>query len=585
MYFDALSLAAIKDELSDLLLGGRVQRIVRPSELSIGLEVYAGRRHQLLLSAEPQTAGVYLPEEKSRRGVETHSPLQLLLRKHVRGARLSVLQQPPLERVLCFGFEGEQGRVDLVCEVMGRLSNIILLGADGTVMDAAKRVPASINRYRTILPHRPYVPPPPQAKENPLLLTARLLSDLLGQESDAPLWRRLLDRVSAISPLLAREVLFRAMGDVEPRRAPRLQDCRAMVAAIHELLGQNEEHQWSPCVAYQERHGERVPVAFAAYELTHLVDHEPAASILGAVEVLREARQVLDPYRQVRAQLYDLVADQTSRQKGRLASLRKALVPTAKLEEKQLKGKAILAMAWAIEPGQDVLEVDLVELGLISGKAGGASLRIELDPALTPSENAQKLFREYRKLQAAGSQVPALIEQTKAELDYLHQLHTDVRLAQDRGQLDEVEGALREAGYLRARRKGAKGAASAPIRLRASDGTLVLVGRNSRQNEALTFRLSSPDDTWLHAHGVPGSHVIVKSADCAVSEQTLQFAARLAAYYSGARGETRVQVDFCRRRHVRPIKGGHPGMVRYSHEETRVVEATLPKVRENADGN
>ena len=200
MYYDALTTAAVRDELTETLSGGRVQRVVRPTDLSVGLEVYAGQRYQLLLNAEAQSPGVLLTDIKLRRGTEKPSPLSLLLRKYVEGARLQAVEQPDLERILWLTFSGPEGTVTLVCEIIGRLSNIILLAEDGTVMDAAKRVPSSVNRYRTVLPRQSYVPPPPQAKENPLLLTpARLREILAASESegrgDRPLahsggWRR-----------------------------------------------------------------------------------------------------------------------------------------------------------------------------------------------------------------------------------------------------------------------------------------------------------------------------------------------------------------------------------------------------------
>ena len=164
MYLDALTLAALRDEFDERLVGGRVQRVVQPSELSIGLEVYAGRRYQMLASAEPRSPRILLVDDKLRRGLDKPTPMQLLLAKYVRGARLEGVHQPELERVLRLTFSGEHGTVHLVCELMGRYSNIILVSSDGFVMDAVKRVPASINRYRVTLPNHPYVPPPPDRK-------------------------------------------------------------------------------------------------------------------------------------------------------------------------------------------------------------------------------------------------------------------------------------------------------------------------------------------------------------------------------------------------------------------------------------
>jgi len=576
VYYDALTLSAMKDELSGLLLGGRVQKIVQPSDLSLGLEVYAGRRYQLLLSAGAQDAGVYLVDAKPRRGREVPSPLQLLLVKYARGARLEAIEQPPLERVLHLSLSGEHGPAVLTCEIMGRYSNIILVGSNQLILEAIKRVPASMNRYRTILPQHPYVPPPPQEKENPLLLTLSRLHVLLAGAGELPLWQCLVNGLSGISPILAREIAYRATGQMEPMLplVPAVHD--RLLAVIDDLMHLPQTHAWSPCVAYEGEGEERRPLAYAPYEMTHFPDHEVAGTISGAINLVLEAKRAFDPYGQVRKRLHGLIREQVERQRARMVSLRQALVPAAEIERLKFQVNAILAMAWSIKPGQKELLVDPSQFGAESSNSLAESVRVPLDPSLSPAENAQELFRAYRKMQAAVQEVPQFIAQTEMDLAYLDQLEAEVDLAENRPQLDEIEEELRDAGYLPIRSKQPKPAGkSQPLALRSKGGTLILVGRNSSQNEEVTFRRSAPDDIWLHAHGVPGSHVIIKCGAEAVDEEVLYLGARLAAYYSAARGESKVQVDFTARRHVRHIKGGRPGMVNYSHERTLSV---VPKI-------
>jgi len=564
MYYDALTLAAMRDVLTERLLGGRVQRVVQVSELAFGLEIYAGERHQLLLSAENQLAGIFLVERKLRRGVEQPSPLLLLLRKYVRGARLLEVSQPAWERMLWLRFGGALGPVVLVCEVMGRLSNLILLAPDGTIMEAAKRIPPSLNRYRTILPKHLYVPPPPQEKLNPLLMTPAEAQRILAR-GEGPVWRRLLAGVQGISPLVAKEIVYRAVGRIDPALPLSQKEYEALVEVTLELMRLPETHAWTPTVAYEE---ERRPVAYAPYELTHLGNFERVPSIVEALNRVALEKQTFDPYRQARQRLYQLIDQQIARQKARLASLRQEEKAAQKAEELQRQGQAILAVAWAIKPGQEEIEVDPALVGL----KGEKPLRIRLDPSQSPVENAQRLFRESRKMKAAIHQVPELIQQVEKELAYLYQLRTEVMLAEDRKQLDIVEEELAEAGYLPRQTKMKKASHGGPLRVHAPDGTLILVGRNSRQNAEVTFHLGAPDDIWLHAHGVPGSHVLIRCGGKPASEETLRFAAALAAYYSGARSEPRVQVDYTERRYVRPIKGARPGMVTYRNEQTLVVE-------------
>jgi predicted ribosome quality control (RQC) complex YloA/Tae2 family protein len=584
MYYDALTLSATRDELSGLIPGGRVQRIVQPSDLSLGLEIYAGRRYQLLLSADAREAGVYLLAAKPRRGREAPSPLQLLLLKYVRGARLETIEQPPLERVLRLTFNGEHGLVELICEIMGRYSNIILASQDHLILEAIKRVPPSMNRYRTILPQHPYVPPPAQEKEQPLLLTAGALRTVLANQPEASLWQRIVNGISGISPILAREIAYRATGELEPA-LPLAQDASdKLLATMDELLHLPQTHTWSPCVAYEGEGEERHPFAYAPYELTHFPDHEPAESISAAINLVLEARRSFDPYKQVRERLHSLIRKQTARQQARLASLRRALVPAAEIERLKLQANAILAMAWSIKPGQRELLVDSSQLGLDGDNLPSTPMHIPLDPLLSASENAQELFRTYRKMRLAGEEVPQLIAQAKMDLAYLAQLDAEVNLAENRPQLDEIEGELRAAGYIPAHGKEVKLTGKGqPLSLRSKGGMLILVGRNSLQNDEVTFRRGAPDDIWLHAHGVPGSHVIIKCGGAVVDEDTLLLGARLAAYYSSARNEPKMQVDYTARRHVRHIKGGRPGMVTYNHEQTLMVVPEIDELESQGD--
>ncbi len=576
-----LTLAAIRDELAGELLGGRVQRVIRPTELSIGLEIYTGQRHQVLLSAEAQSPRIALTEERLRRGADSASPLQLLLRKYVRGARLVALEQPDLERIVHWRFAGPEGAVELICEVMGRLSNLILVDDDGAILDAAKRIPARINRYREILPGIAYVPPPPQDKLHPLHVSpAELGAALAGQSGALP--RRLVNAVLGVSPLLAREIVHRASGD-DGDAWPLDDDT---LARLHEVLQAlmrlPQTHAWEPSIGYQvQAVGTtamgRTAVAYAPYRLTHLDAWEPIPSVAQAAALALGPMRPPDPYAQARADLVALIDDQLERQRGRLASLERAAVAPDELEELQFRGNAILAMTWQIAPGQEALQVTRSQVTGETGPKADETITIRLDPALTPSENAQAIFREYRKREAAAKQVPQRMAEVEAEIAYLEQLRTDAELADDRPALDQVREALQEAGYVpRQGRRREHAAASEPLRIALEDGIAILVGRNSRQNDVVTFRLSGPRDLWLHVRGAPGAHVIVRHGGQPVPDEVIAQAASLAAYYSSLREESQVPVDVTERRHVRRIPGGRPGMVTYRQEETLVVAPHPP---------
>jgi len=561
VYFDALTMAAVADELREKILGGRVQKVLLPDDLSVGLEVYShGRRHYLLASAHPQHARVHLVGERLRRGVEKPTPLLLLLRKYVRHGRIAAIEQPSLERVLRIEVEHPQGDTSLIIEVMGRHSNIVLVAADGAILDSVKRIGPNLSRYRTILPQRPYVPPPPQAKLDPTDVTELRLREMLSAAPpDEPLWRALVRGIRGVSPLLAREVAYRATGNAEAL-ASQVTAISPLLDTFREMLIPVWEHRWQPTVAKSD---DRL-LAFAPYPLTQFGTYEKVASISQAVEAYYREVVGEDAYAAAKKRVREAIAKAREQLRRKRESLQRALTPTDKIEELRLKGEMILAYAHRIAPGQRKLMVDQPPLA------------IELDPRLSPAENARAYFAEYRKAKRAAEDIPALLERAELEMRYLDQLEADLDLAANWPEVEEVKAALAEGGYIREERRRRKAGRSEPLAFRSSDGLLILVGKNSRQNEEVTFRRAAPDDLWLHARDVPGAHVVVKAGGREVPQATLRQAAQLAAYYSQARGEAKVAVDYTLRRHVRRLKGAGRGMVTYKHERTIVVKPALP---------
>ena len=563
MYYDALTTAAVADELRRKVLDGRVQRVVQVDPLSLGLEIFAGERHQLLASADPRYPRLHLVTTKLRRGVEQPTPLLLLARKYVDGARLTAVEQPPFERILALSFAGPAGQVDLLIELIERRANLILLEGE-RILDAARRVSAEINRYRTILPGQPYQPPPPQRKLDPTDVTELQLRRLIeAAEPQRPLWQLLVGGVAGVSPLLAREVVYRATGD--PRTPVR--DCERvgpLVDAFEEALIPYWEHDWEPGLIGDE---EGAPAAFAPYPLTHLGRPEPVASISEALERYYGPLLGTDAYQTAKKPLVEAIQEGQRRIERRLEALARQHVDAESVEALRKQGELVLAYAATIEPGQRELRAQY--------DPEGPAWVIELDPAIPPVANARLLFREYEKAKRATAQIPQRAAQAELELAYLEQLATDLELADSWPAIDEVRDALQAAGFWqRPAPARPRGGPAGPLRIVSEDGLVIWVGRNSRQNEVVTFKRAAGNDLWLHARGVPGGHVVIKSGGRTVPAGTLQRAAQLAAGYSAAGDEPEVAVDAVPRHRVRRLPGSQrrPGMVTYREPETLRVK-------------
>ncbi len=623
MYFDTLTLAAVADELRETILGGRVQRVLLTGPLSIGLEVYArGRRHQLLASAHPQLARVHLVRGRLTRGAEQATPLLLLLRKYVLGGRIVAIEQPPLERVVLLSIvkaprmrnraaeaglqeaEGQEPageaelewsseleedeedeadwddeaseaaptprradgrgeppeplRCELVIEPQDRRSNIILVDDGNIILDSVKRVTPRMSS-RVVLPRQVYELPPPVAKRDPTQATAAGIEALAkGPERD--LARALVAAYRGVSPQVAREVVFRALGRTRAQVDEPLPHY-TLAARLRELMTAPPEPSVVP--------GEAGPMAYAPYMLTHLPGAVPAASMSAALEEYYATREELTGHRQRRealAQQLGAARERLVRQREQIAA---ELEKARELEQLRWEGEMIFAFLHELRPGQEALEVE--------------GRRIALDPRRSPVEQAQERFRQYDKAKSALSGLPERLAAADARLAGLDQLMAMLEISDEYAQIEQLAQEAEELGYLRehpdplqaGRRRRAQQAR--PLHLVSSDGFDIFVGRSARQNEEVTFRIGRGEDLWVHVRTIHGAHVIVRSGGREVPERTIEEAAGLAAYFSQAQGEAAVEVDVCRRSLVRKVPGGPPGLVTYRAERTLRVAPRPPE--------
>jgi predicted ribosome quality control (RQC) complex YloA/Tae2 family protein len=498
--------------------------------------------------------------QKPRRGVQTATPLLLLLRKWVRGSALRDVTQPAWERILTLHFDGQAGPCRLVAELIGHYSNLILVGPDDQVLEAVKHVGPDINRRRVTLPTHPYQPPPrPPGRQAPTDATTHDWAGILSSaEADVPLHRVLTSRLLGVSPTAAREVAARAAGD--PNAVAGAASAHQVARALAELLAPLEDGSWAPHVASDEQGH---IVAFAPYQLRQYESSKPVSHISEAMWLYFQHRLTTDTYATARQRVTRLVDAATSRVQHALDQVRSQMVDQQEVDALREAGELLLTYQDRINRGARQVA--------LPGYYG--QLRtIDLDPRLSPIENAQATFKRYRKALRAARDIPTRIRSLKADLDHLEQLETDLALAESRPEIDAVHEALVEAGWASEKPKHSSSAMVKRPRRFDIAGFPVFVGRNAAQNEQVTFERGDPHDLWLHARGLPGAHVVVKSGGRDVPSGVIREAARLAAYYSSARESNRVDVDVTERRFVRRAAGGRPGLVTYRNERTILIE-------------
>jgi predicted ribosome quality control (RQC) complex YloA/Tae2 family protein len=317
------------------------------------------------------------------------------------------------------------------------------------------------------------------------------------------------------------------------------------------------------------RRGDEI-LGYAPYALRQFPDAETEhpASMSDVIAAVARHVPSRTPHDALRRPLFDALSDRLQALRRKRGNLERSLASADHADELRTAGEAILALAHDIAEGQTSISWE--------------GQRIDLYPTLSPVENAQAYFRRYRSARDASRTVPPLLGEVEAELDYLEEMAVHVRLAQDQADLSAIRRELQERSILPAAR-GAKvlpqrrkpaNAPTGPYRRFSLGDAQLLVGASARGNEVVTFRLAQPDDLWFHAHGLPGSHVVLRTGSAA-HDRDVRRAAEVAAWHSSGKADGQVQVDYTHKKHVRRLPGA-PGRVTYRNEKTMLVSPAPP---------
>lgn len=569
MSFDGLFTRAITNELSSLLKGGRINKIHQPYKNEIILAVRAnGVNHKLLLSAHPSYARVQITNEQYDNPNEPPM-FCMLLRKHLEGSIIEEIKQVGLDRMIIFEVKGrnELGDISykqLIVEIMGRHSNIIIVDKNrNVILDSIKHISFAVNTHRAIMPGQEYIMPPKQEKLDPLESDT---DDVLRSIdfNSGNLDKQLVASFAGISPILAREIVFKA------GLANRMTLPQSFNAAMNQL----KEHAYNPSITYGS-----TKEAFYLIPLEHMKgeakSYESLSSLLDRFYFGKAER---DRVKQQGNDLERLIINEKEKNEKKIKKLESTLEDAKKAEQFQLYGELLTANIFLAQRGmKEITVVNYYD-------EDGASITIPMDPRKTPSENAQKYFTKYQKAKNSVNIVLEQIELAKAEAAYFDALLQQVEAASPKD-IEEIREELVEGGYIRARQKKSNKNKQnqKPVleKYQASDGTEIIVGKNNKQNDYLTNKAAARDDIWLHTKDIPGSHVVIRSKEPA--EETILEAAQIAAYFSKARNSSSVPVDFTKVRHVKKPAGAKPGFVIYDQQQTVYVtpdEDTILKLKQ-----
>ncbi|GED13100.1 Rqc2 family fibronectin-binding protein [Aneurinibacillus migulanus] len=557
MAFDGIVTRAVTHELNERLASGRIMKIHQPTDTDIVMQIRTRNGNvRLLLSASLSFPRIHITNKNYRNPLE--APMFcMLLRKYCEGAIIDGIHQIDMERIIHLDIRGRDELGDartkrIVLELMGRHSNLILMDPQsGIIHDGLHHVTPAISRYRTVLPGRPYVAPPPQHKINPLTATK---DDFIRriQFNEGKIAKQIVGAFEGISPLIADEIMHRA-------GLPTQDSLWRAFAEVTDLV---KRHTYTPTFVRTE-HKEY----FSAIPLTHLPHAvtETFTTVSECLEAFYHGKAERDAVKQRMHDLSRLVTNERNKNEKKIEKLLETKQKAEDASKYQVYGELLTANLYQITRGQ-------TEANVVNYYEEGAPLvSISLDPALTPAENAQAYFKRYTKAKNSRAVVDNQIAGAEEEVRYLDTVLQQIENA-GLADIEDIREELTEQGYLRARpSKTKKSKPKNPTleRYTSSEGATIYVGKNNKQNDYLTNRLANPDDTWLHTKDIPGSHVVIRGTE--FGEATLAEAANLAAYYSKARQSSQVPIDYTLVRYVKKPKGAKPGFVIYEQQKTQFV--------------
>lgn len=604
MSFDAFMTAAVANELDEELRGARVEKVLQPSRDEIILLLHRETHHyRLLMSASPSAPRFGMTEEAPENPL-TPPVFCMLMRKHITGARVISVAQLGLERAVKLTIEtyDEMGFLTeryVICEIMGRYSNILLCEGVNAVIprktsDAAMKIIAcarpvdlTTSSKRQLLPGLFYELPPAQDKLDPFEVTrSQLLSLFDAISPDAPFAPNaaslLLQSFRGFSPLLSKELAYRA-DTAEVEHQLKL---AALADAFENMLDAVNSRKFLPtliCAA------DGTPTELSCFDITcydgsFIVTHPKSFSEL--TDAFFAKRERIARERGRAASTAKLLTNLEARLQKKLKAQKNELAEAENGENYRSQGDLIIANLHTIKRGQT--DVELTDYTDYRDDGSYGTVKLRLDARLSPAQYAQKLYKKYARSKNAKLHLTEQLRRGEAELEYIRSVTDALSRINGQADLDGIRAELESSGYIKTPsnspngtvdpRKKHKAPPQRPLKkyVTSAKGYTVLVGRNNIENDRITFKTATKNDIWFHVKNVPGSHTVLLLGGNEPTHEDILEAAELAARNSSAAGQTKVCVDYTRVKNVKKPSGAKPGYVIYTEYKQLIVSAEEP---------
>lgn len=574
MAFDGIVVNSLARELNEILNGSKIDKVYQPERDEICLKVRSREGNKkLVISASASNPRVYLADKYEKNNPKKAPVFCMTLRKHIQNGVIVGIEQVGFERIIKISVESydelkEKTIKNLYVEIMGKHSNIILVMENqNKILDSIKRVPISISRVRQILPGNEYELPPEQDKMNPLnkINVDELLERI--KSGKGQVFKSIYTNILGISPLVAKDVCLRVgidkSKDIEQIS---LEDSKKIADEINRIFDDLAKDKIYPNVVIDEKKDKIIEfssIRLKQYEDLTEVRKDTISQAIEDYYLIKDKKERIN---QRSSNMKKNISLKLERINHKLEKQAKELKDSEKADEYKVKGELLTAFIYMIKPGMESIK-------LANFYDNNEEIEIKLKAHFSPSENAQKYFKKYNKLKNATEELTKQIAINEEEAQYLENTLLSIENCENEKELKEIKEELMREGYIKTYKMPKKNNKPGTniMKYISSNGNLIMVGKNNKQNDYLTLRLADNEDLWFHTKDIPGSHVLLKVGGKKFDEKEILEAATLAAYYSKAKMSENVPVDYTTKRNVRKPSGAKPGLVIYEKNKTVYV--------------
>lgn len=559
MAFDGITVAAVVADLNKVLINGRLFKIAQPEKDELMLTIKNNKeQYRLQISAGASLPLMYLTTSNKISPLTAPS-FCMLLRKYVSNGRITRIYQPGLERVINMEIEhlnemGDLCKKVLIVELMGKHSNIIFCNDDNQIIDSIKHINAQMSSVREVLPGREYFIPMPDEKLNPLSLNFEVFDSAIRTKA-LPLSKAIYTSITGISPIASEDIINIASLDSSlPANTLNDNEIYHLFNIFTNYMADVVNKNFHPTIYYKNE----APVEFSSLPLS-IYSETVSVSYDSISEVLEKYYAEKDLITRIRKRSTDLrqvVNTALSKSIKKCDLQLKQLEDTKKRDKYKVYGELLMAYGYNCEEGARELKC--------LNYYDNTDITIPLNPDLSALENAKKYFDKYGKLKRTFEALSEIIIETKNEIEHLESISAALDIATDENDLKALKEELIQYGYIKRKSSDKKSKfTNKPIHIKLLDDYDIYIGKNNFQNEEVTFKIASGNDWWFHTKGIPGSHVVVKCINPELPNEIYEIAGGIAAYYSKARNQEKVEIDYTQKKNLKRVNGAAPGFVIY----------------------